>query len=1009
MISLNNVKMKPKLLILFLAVGLIPLAIVAWWSSNNATTALIHEAYNQLESVRGIKKQQIEKFFTERQGDMNVLMETVSTLRVEAFKKLTAVQSLKKNQIQSFFDDRMGDAEVFSSLPFINGAIYELDSLSKEALSKGYNGRKLLDYPPYKAAFDKYYPFVKEYLEEYGYADVFLFSPNSGRVLLSAALENDFGTELKSENTTLASGWKAMKNDKQLHIMDFAPYAPTNGEPAMFIISPSFADGKYIGSIGLQISLESINKIMQERTGLGETGETYLVGPDKLMRSDSFLDPQNHSVKASFANPEKGSVDTEASRAALIGNSGTNVIIDYNGNPVLSAYSLMEIADLKWAIIAEIDMAEAFSPVDEHGGEFYAKYKELYGYYDLFLVNTDGYVFYSVTKEADYQTNIINGKFAGSNLGRLVQKVSNSKQFGLADFEPYAPSNGEPAAFIAQPVIDPKGNKVEMIVALQLSLEAINSIMQTREGMGKTGETYLIGSDKLMRSDSFLDPANHSVKASFANPANGVIDTEAAQEALAGTTAAKIVDDYNGNSVLSAYTPLQVGDTTWALLAEIDRAEVMAPVKQLIKSILITGIVIAALVALIALLIARSIATPLTKGVALANAVAEGDLSKEIDINQQDEIGILADAMKQMVGNLQGTAQMAEKIAQGDLNVQVNILSEKDTLGNSLDMMVRKLREVVGDVKSAADNVASGSQELSSSSEEMSQGATEQAAAGEEASSSMEQMTSNIKQNADNAMQTEKIAFKSAEDAKEGGKAVAETVAAMKEIAQKISIIEEIARQTDLLALNAAIEAARAGEHGKGFAVVASEVRKLAERSQTAAAEISNLSGSSVEVAESAGEMLARLVPDIQKTAELVQEISAASNEQNTGAEQINQAIQQLDQVIQQNASISEEMASTSEELASQAEQLQSSIEFFKVDDAERSASPTATWSSGKAGMTNVHKAATIMSNPVKSQVTQANGYHKPSAKAEGTTGFALEMSDGDTLGDAQDNDFERY
>ncbi|KKL21754.1 hypothetical protein LCGC14_2442270, partial [marine sediment metagenome] len=189
-----------------------------------------------------------------------------------------------------------------------------------------------------------------------------------------------------------------------------------------------------------------------------------------------------------------------------------------------------------------------------------------------------------------------------------------------------------------------------------------------------------------------------------------------------------------------------------------------------------------------------------------------------------------------------------------------------------------------------------------------------------------------IKQNSDNALQTEKISQKASQDAQEGGQAVTEAVNAMNDIAKKISIIEEIARQTNLLALNAAIEAARAGEHGKGFAVVASEVRKLAERSQSAAGEISELSSSSVEVAERAGELITQLVPDIQKTADLVQEISAASAEQTSGAEQINKAIAQLDQVIQQNASASEEMAATSEELNSQADQLQSTISFFKTN-----------------------------------------------------------------------------
>jgi methyl-accepting chemotaxis protein len=298
-----------------------------------------------------------------------------------------------------------------------------------------------------------------------------------------------------------------------------------------------------------------------------------------------------------------------------------------------------------------------------------------------------------------------------------------------------------------------------------------------------------------------------------------------------------------------------------------------------------------------AVVITKGITGPVVKGVEFARLMSQGDMTLELDVDQKDEIGVLADALREMI---------------------------------------RRMNEVMGEVIEGANNVASGSQQLSATSESLSQGASEQASSVEEVSSSMEEMTANIQQNADNSVQTESMAVKAAQDAEAGGLAVAQTVSAMKQIAEKISVIEDIARQTNLLALNAAIEAARAGEHGKGFAVVAAEVRRLAERSGLAAAEISGLSTESVAVAEKAGHMLSAIVPDIKKTAELVQEIAAASREQNSGAAQINVAIQLLDQVIQQNASASEQMASTSEELSSQAEQLLSTVGFFKLKGARR-------------------------------------------------------------------------
>ena len=366
----------------------------------------------------------------------------------------------------------------------------------------------------------------------------------------------------------------------------------------------------------------------------------------------------------------------------------------------------------------------------------------------------------------------------------------------------------------------------------------------------------------------------------------------------------------------------QIGSKGLGAQASASRANSVIVVASLIAAIF--GLVISVLLTI-------GITRPLATAVQAADRVAQGDVDVQFESDRRDEVGDVLTAMRRMIASTKTKVDAAVKIAGGDLTTAVTPASERDALGSALQGMVAKLSQVIGEVRAGANALSSAATQVSSTSQSLSQGTSEQAASVEETTSSLEQMTASISKNADNSRQLEQSAVKAARDGDESGKAVVETVGAMKAIAEKISIIEEIAYQTNLLALNAAIEAARAGEHGKGFAVVATEVRKLAERSQTAAKEIGGLAASSVKVAERSGHLLLELVPAIRKSAETVQEVAAATAEQSAGVSQINRALTGVDQVTQRNASAAEELASTAEEMASQAESLEQLMSFFHV------------------------------------------------------------------------------
>ncbi|MGO8693527.1 MAG: methyl-accepting chemotaxis protein [Rectinemataceae bacterium] len=444
-----------------------------------------------------------------------------------------------------------------------------------------------------------------------------------------------------------------------------------------------------------------------------------------------------------------------------------------------------------------------------------------------------------------------------------------------------SPSTGRPVVLITAPIMD--GERVIGIFGLPLDLGSFAQRIVTKVTIGKTGFPVIVDRAGL----TIAHPNKDNI---FKLDISG---TDWGKKILASPSGSVVYYNFNGVDKVQTF----VKNETYGLivLASLSMSDITGSAVGMALVMVIVGLTGIIAAVLIITLFMNTRLKPLKAAADAADRLAGGELDVAMPRTHRDEIGLLLQSMTRMVG---------------------------------------KLRDIVANVKEGAANVTSGSQQISSTAQQMSQGTTEQAASAEEVSSSMEEMAATTRQNTDNAVATERLSRKAATDAIEGGKAVADTVKAMKEIASSITIIEEIARQTNLLALNAAIEAARAGEAGKGFAVVASEVRKLAERSQKAAGEISVLSKESVEVAERAGELLNKIVPDIQKTSDLMQEIASASREQSSGAEQVTKAVTQLDTVIQQNSAASEELAASAEELSGQAVSLQDAIAFFKVGES---------------------------------------------------------------------------
>ena len=923
MLSVKSLNLKAKFTLLFVLIGLLPIIVISYISTQNNTNDVKEKVYNQLTAINQIKKQTIEHYFHERESDMGVLVNIADTLRNQAFQKLSAVQDLKKSELTNYLKNNYSQLELLASQEHVKAAIHEMqETFHQEAL--------------WQSHLDQHDKEFKQLLTYFGWYDFFLINLD-GDIIYSVTRESDLRQNLEQDlaSSSFNQAFKKAKNkrDNNIHLADFLPYGPSNNDPAAFAIKAVTDHGERIGYIAYQQPLEHINEILGHRTGMGETGESYLVGQDNLMRSDSYLNPTQFSVKASFKDQNK--ITTTAAISALEGNKSTAVILDYNNNPVISSWDYIDIGEgIRWAIISEIDVTEAFNPKTLDGIDFYKSYIEKYGYYDLFLINPDGFIFYTVTKEADYHTNILSGKYADSGLGKLISQVSISKQYSMADFAPYAPSNGDPAAFIAQPLLDKKGN-VSLYLALQLPLEGIENIMKIRDGMGETGESYLVGQDLRMRSNSFLDPENHSVKSSFAGTVekNGV-DTKASQNAIGGISGTDIIIDYNGNPVLSSFDHIDFKDFKWGILSEVDEAEAFHSIKLnsyfMIFMMLIAGILIAA----VGYMVASRIAKPISSISDVAKQIADGDLTSSVTVDSGDEVGTLQEAMKQMISNLRS---MVSNIS--------NVAKEETATSDQLTSITQQTTSIVKDQQDIAEHFTSSMTQMGATVNEVATNTSNTSIA-------VNEIQSKVLEGATTLDKTYHSILSMTEQIQQSEKSVQQVRSDFDQVSSVLDVIKDIAEQTNLLALNAAIEAARAGEQGRGFAVVADEVRQLAQRTQDSTKQIDDMIQNIISGANSCVDVMAKSVSkasevqehakeatdinaiitdQISQISTLSSQIATSTKEQSQMIEGILDNVENLNDGVLKTNTATNDISESSNELNKLVIKLEQETNFFKI------------------------------------------------------------------------------
>lgn len=844
-------KLSHKLLAAFLAVGVIPFTVISVIALNTASNSLEEKAFDQLKAVRDIKAQRIGSFFAERQGDMNVVQQTVVALQDAAIDKLDSVQQNKAAALELLASQWQIDITAQQTRSICTKGVDVFTEYLK-------TGKKPADYDRLAAITD-------EFIEQTGYYDYFIINKD-GLCVYTPAKEADYKSNLLNGPYAKSGLGDVVRGalSGEVTYADFAPYAPSGGQQAAFVGAPILRGSEIVGVVALQINMDRLLKVVEDRAGLGQTGETYLVGKSK--GKTSFR--SNMTTMGGGKYVVGYEISTPYIEAALSGQSDVGIHTDSLGNLVIVAYQPLEMNGLNWACVTKMNVEEAIVPDSGGGKDYFAKYIEEYGYYDLFLIAPNGCCFYTVTHEADYQTNLVDGTYADSGLGELTREILETRRFAMADYASYAPSNGDPAAFIGMPIM--QHDKVELVVALQLSIEAINEVMQESSGMGTTGETYLIGSDNLMRSDSRLDPTNHSVKASFADPAKGSVKTDGAKAALAGKDGAEIIIDYNGNPVLSAYRPLDIFGHRWALLAEIDEWEAFQTVSSLRSLVLLIGVIGVGVIIVVALYMARMIANPLQQAIITLSQGAEQTSSASGQVSSASQS--LAEGSSEQASSLEETSSSLEEMSS---------MTERNAEG------AKRANELATQTRQAADSGANQMEAMSTAMSDIQRSSSE--------------IANIIKTIDEIAFQTNILALNAAVEAARAGEAgmgFAVVADEVRSLAQRSAVA---ARETSEK-IEAAVSSSRNGVEISGK--VAESLNEIVNKARQVDGLVSEIATASMEQSQGIqqiNEAVSQMDQVTQSNAANAEETASAAEELNAQSEELMSVVRDLKELIGMN------------------------------------------------------------------------------------------------------------